>query len=119
MSTVGFPFRPRNRVHLSRTFGWVHLPHVLAILAVWLLLCTAFQRGLRWERWSGRIPYLWAAADVVILTVTMLMTDTFVSPIAIGYPLMVAAAGLGLRGGCGEKNLCLDFPGVIAKSFEV
>src|SRR5262249_43934097 len=87
-----------GNTRLSQTFGWVHLPHVLAILAVWMLLCAVFQRAIRFERWTWRIPYIWAATDVAILTVTMLLTDTFASPIAIGYPLMVAAAGLGLRG---------------------
>jgi serine/threonine protein kinase len=84
--------------HLSPIFPWVRLHIVLSFIGLWMLLSAAFQRGLRREATAWLVPFVWAAVDVAILSVTLLLTDTFNSPLSIGYPLMVAASGLWLRG---------------------
>jgi serine/threonine-protein kinase len=84
--------------HLSPIFPWVRLHFVLAFLGVWMLLSAAFQRGLRRQWTANLVPFVWSAVDVLILSATLLLTDTFNSPLAIGYPLLISASGLWLRG---------------------
>jgi serine/threonine-protein kinase len=75
----------------------VTLRHLTLIFAVWIGLSWLFQRFLRQSRGLAIVPYVWAVVDVGILTAILLFTDSLVSPIDIGYPLLVAASGLWLR----------------------
>ena len=81
----------------SPIFPWVRLHVVLSIIGVWMLLCAAFQKCLLWQRCAGVVPFVWSGVDVVILSITLLLTNTFVGPLSIGYPLLLAASGLWLR----------------------
>src|SRR5262249_44570097 len=75
----------------------LRLWHLTLIFGVWLALSWLFQHLIRYPRGLVIVPYIWAAVDVSILTATLLLTDSIVSPIDIGYPLLIAAAGLWLR----------------------
>jgi eukaryotic-like serine/threonine-protein kinase len=68
---------------------------VLSLLAIWALVSWLCQRALRW--WGHRAGYVWSAADILILTAVQLVTGSGVSPVIIGYPFLVAAAGLWTR----------------------
>jgi serine/threonine-protein kinase len=50
---------------------------------------------------------------VAILSVTLLLTDTFNSPLSIGYPLLIAASGLWLRGRIVWFTTALTFLGYL------
>jgi len=81
----------------SKSFGALKLEHLGLVFAGWLGMSWLFQRLVRRQRGLEIVPYVWAAFDVGILTITLLLTDSLVSPIDIGYPLLIAASGLWLR----------------------
>jgi serine/threonine-protein kinase len=81
----------------SKTFPWIRLHHIVLALGVWIGLSAVFQRMLRTERGNRLVPYLWSFMEVFLLTTLLLVTDSFASPIDIGYPLLIAAAGLWVR----------------------
>ena len=70
---------------------------VLAVLVVWMLSSLVFQQGLKRERWADAVPFAWAAADVVLLTWLLVLTENWVGPLLVGYPLLIAASGLWFR----------------------
>src|SRR5262249_35855246 len=81
----------------SKTFANVRLWHLGLVFLAWLASSWLFQRYIRRQRGLVSVPYIWAAVDVFILTATLVLTDSLVSPIDIGYPLLLAASGLWLR----------------------
>jgi serine/threonine-protein kinase len=81
----------------SITFPRFRLSYIVLVLGVWIGLSALFQRLLRTERGNRVVPYLWSSMEVVLLTTMLLVTDSFTSPIDIGYPLLIAAAGLWVR----------------------
>jgi serine/threonine-protein kinase len=83
--------------YYSKTLNHIHLGHLSIVFVVWLALSWVFQRFIRRERGIMSVPYVWAIADVAILTTTLVLTDSLLSPIDIGFPLLVAASGLWLR----------------------
>jgi serine/threonine-protein kinase len=74
----------------------LHL-EVLAILTLWALASVAFNQGLRRPRWAAVLPFAWSLADVSLLTVLLILTENWLSPLLVGYPLLIAASGLWLR----------------------
>jgi serine/threonine protein kinase len=86
ISYQAFPGVPL-RLHLS----------VVGILAVWAALSVACQLFLVRERWANPVRFLWAALDVVLFSAVIYVDEALVSPILIGYPLLVAASGLWFR----------------------
>jgi eukaryotic-like serine/threonine-protein kinase len=67
---------------------------VLGLLAAWAAVSWLCQWGLRRPGWGEWAAYAWSAADVLMLTGVQLVTQSGVSPVIIGYPFLVAAAGL-------------------------
>ncbi|MCI0738582.1 MAG: serine/threonine protein kinase [Gemmataceae bacterium] len=74
----------------------LHL-HILGILALWGLLSAVCQRLMRTVNWSDDVRFLWAGLDVVLYTWVMVVDEALLSPIIIGFPLLVAASGLWFR----------------------
>ena len=70
---------------------------VLGLLAAWAAVSWLCQWALRRPGWSEWAAYAWSAADVLMLTGVQLETQSGVSPVIIGYPFLVAAAGLWTR----------------------
>jgi len=67
---------------------------VIGLLALWMGASVVCQRLLRWPSWGGWVPALWSAIDAVVLTLLLHITESQNSPLLIGFPLLVAAAGL-------------------------
>jgi serine/threonine-protein kinase len=70
---------------------------VLGLLAAWAGVSWLCQWGLRRPGWGEWAAYAWSAADVLMLTGVQLVTKSGVSPVIVGYPFLVAAAGLWTR----------------------
>jgi serine/threonine-protein kinase len=73
--------------------GW----QVQLIFLNWALVSVICQQGLHRPKWADWAATIWSAADVVFLTAVQLVAHTHVSPIVIGYPFFIAAAGLWTR----------------------
>jgi len=70
---------------------------VMMVFGLWAAVCVVFQRLLHRERWANVARFAWAAADVVLLTIVLLLAPEPIGPLLIGYPLLIAAAGLFFR----------------------
>jgi serine/threonine-protein kinase len=67
---------------------------VMGVLALWGAASVVCQRLLYVEGWTDAVRYAWAAADVVLLSALILLDGLVVSPVVIGFPLLIAASGL-------------------------
>jgi serine/threonine-protein kinase len=83
------------RFHVSTHIDMkLHL-EVLGVLGLWGLASVVCQRLLsRGEAWSRAIRYVWSAVDVVLLTALLLLDQVWLSPVIVGFPVLIAASGL-------------------------
>jgi len=72
---------------------------VQSVLALWAVLTLLFQRLHRGGWRSDPVRRLWAAGDIVCLTLLLWILKYLDTPLLIGYPLMIAASGLWFREG--------------------
>lgn len=70
---------------------------VTAVLAEWVALSFVFQRLMRRETWQVAIPAAWAVVDATALLCVLLLGDGRISPLMIGYPLLIVASGFWFR----------------------
>ena len=70
---------------------------VLAILVGWGLASFFCQWLMNHKNWAEDARFLWAAADVILFSLIVLVADDLKTPIVIGYPLLIAGAGLWFR----------------------
>jgi tRNA A-37 threonylcarbamoyl transferase component Bud32 len=70
---------------------------VLSLLAGWAAVSWVCQRWLRSSRWGDPAASVWSVADVLFLTAVQIVTDAGFSPLVVGYPFVIAAAGLWTR----------------------
>jgi serine/threonine-protein kinase len=71
--------------------------NVMTTLAVWMWMSVICQWFLRNDRGAGATRFVWAGADVLLLTAVIKLDDAFLSPLVVGYPLLVVASGLWFR----------------------
>jgi serine/threonine-protein kinase len=64
---------------------------VQVLLVAWAAVSWLCQQGLRRPGWAA---YAWSAADVLLLTAVQVLIDSRVSPLIVGYPFLIACAGL-------------------------
>ena len=70
---------------------------VVLALAVWLGMSVLCQWGLNRDRAREIIRFMWAAADVAILTAVLLIDRALESPLLGLYPALVVVSGLWMR----------------------
>ncbi|MBI5683707.1 MAG: serine/threonine protein kinase [Verrucomicrobia bacterium] len=71
--------------------------NVMMALAVWMWVSLVCQWFLRNDRHAGVTRFVWAGADVLLLTAVIKLDDAFLSPLVVGYPVLVVASGLWFR----------------------
>ncbi len=67
---------------------------VQLLLVAWAAVSWLCQQGLRRPAWAQWSAYAWSAADVLFLTVVQFITEARISPLIVGYPFLIACAGL-------------------------
>ena len=70
---------------------------IMAVLGLGAVASLSFQGLLKRERWSVLSRYAWATADVALFTTIVLAIDGLLTPIVVGYFILVAASGLWFR----------------------
>jgi serine/threonine-protein kinase len=70
---------------------------ILATLVGWGAASFVCQWLMNHKPWADATRFLWAAVDVLLFSVIVLVADDINTPVVIGYPLIVAAAGLWFR----------------------
>jgi serine/threonine-protein kinase len=73
--------------------AWYHY-EIMGLFGICAAMSVLFQRMLHNESLAQPARFGWAASDVIILTCVLYLAETPVGTILIGYPLLIAAAGL-------------------------
>jgi serine/threonine-protein kinase len=92
--------------HLSADPNWRLHGTILGVLGVWAVLSLVFQMRLRSGVPSDRVRVLWSATDIVCMSIETKLLESPVpgstlvhveTTLLVGYPLLIAAAGLWWR----------------------
>jgi eukaryotic-like serine/threonine-protein kinase len=83
--------------HLLFPYSAVVHYAVVGVTVVWAVSSWLGQRLLSRPAWSGVVLYLWAGSEPFLLTALLYLTSTGSGPFLIGFPLLVAGAGLWFR----------------------
>ncbi|QDU09130.1 serine/threonine protein kinase [Gimesia aquarii] len=67
---------------------------IMTIFCLWGILALFFQWGLDHLKNKGKVRFCWAAADVSLLTGLLILVDSPIGILLIGYPMLIVAAGL-------------------------
>jgi tRNA A-37 threonylcarbamoyl transferase component Bud32 len=70
---------------------------VLAILGVWGAVSFVCQWMMNHKPWAEATRYVWAALDIILFSLIVLVADDIETPVVIGFPLIIVAAGLWFR----------------------
>jgi serine/threonine-protein kinase len=74
-----------------------HVAKVSAVLVVWAIAKVVFQALSRRPGWSHRVPVAWVVVEVLLFTAAVRVVDGVSTSLVVGYPLLVALAGLWSR----------------------
>ncbi|QDT42471.1 Serine/threonine-protein kinase PrkC [Gimesia alba] len=67
---------------------------IMTLFCLWGILALFFQWGLDHFRNQEKVRYCWVAADVSLLTGLLILADSPVGILLIGYPMLIVSAGL-------------------------
>jgi serine/threonine-protein kinase len=70
---------------------------VMSVFAAWAIVSFVFQMMLPEERFAGLVRFAWVTADAISLTTLLCMAAGDISPLLIGYGLLIVASGLFFR----------------------
>lgn len=70
---------------------------VSLIVALWLASAVLFQQSLKSAKWSIRARFGWGTLDSLLLLSLLMAANGAVSPLVVGYPLLIVASGLWFR----------------------
>lgn len=82
---------------LGRWDGKFHYS-VTAVLSLWVAASFVCQKLMNRGAWPLAVPFVWGVIDAgALLYMLLILADGAASPLLIGYPLLVVAAGLWFR----------------------
>jgi serine/threonine-protein kinase len=67
---------------------------VMSLFALWAILSTVYQYGLRREWKVGSLRFAWSSTDILMLTMILQVLDALESSLVGGFALLIAASGL-------------------------
>lgn len=76
---------------------WQSHAEVMTVIFGWMGVSYVCQQLIRRRADRHRMRFAWSAADVLLLTLLLYISDAPVSPLLIGYPLLVVSSGLFFR----------------------
>lgn len=80
--------------HLSQNVDLLLHLRVLVLLGVWIVLSFVYQALLRRQIEPTRVACAWIATDVLIFSLVLMARGVETGPLIIGYPILIAIAGL-------------------------
>ncbi len=75
---------------------WSHR-RAIAVVIAWALISVVCQLFLDRDHRPGPVRYIWAAADVIMYTLLVVINEGLTTSLVAGYFLLVAASGLWFR----------------------
>ena len=78
-------------------YDWSFHRDVLVLLGLWGLTAFMYQWMLNQEHLADFTRFAWSATDAILLTIMLAIVDPPVGPLLIGYPMIIAAAGMFFR----------------------
>jgi serine/threonine-protein kinase len=85
---------------LNYVFGvvdWDFHSKITIVFVAWLAASVACQQLLQSKRWSIPARFVWGLFDSILLLAVLLLGNGAISPLVVGYPLLVAGSGLWFR----------------------
>lgn len=71
---------------------------ISVIVGIWILTAVGFQQALRFQRWALPARFVWGTLDAaLLLTILLKVGSGAVSPLIVGFPLLIVASGLWFR----------------------
>lgn len=70
---------------------------ITVLLLIWATSSAVCQQLLKTSRWSLPARFLWGTLDSAMLLGVLLVADGVVSPLIVGYPLLIVGSGLWFR----------------------
>ena len=67
---------------------------IMTIFCLWAILSLFFQWGLDHLSNKEKVRFCWSAADVTLLTGLLVLADSPIGILLIGYPMLIVSAGL-------------------------
>ncbi len=80
--------------HLSKNVDLVLHLRVLLLLGAWIVLSFVYQALLRRQIEPTKVACAWIATDVLIFSLVLMARGVETGPLIIGYPILIAIAGL-------------------------
>jgi serine/threonine protein kinase len=75
----------------------VYAPQFTAVFVVWIFACVAFQKMHNYPRVETVAKYLWAATDIILVTVCLTMIQGPVGMLPVTYALLIVISGMFFR----------------------
>jgi serine/threonine-protein kinase len=71
---------------------------IMGLLVLWCAASFVFQKIQNTGRWAGDLPFAWSGVDILVWTLLLMVYgDGPKTPVLIGYPCLIASAGLWFR----------------------
>ena len=80
--------------HLSKNVDLLLHLRVLVLLGIWIVLSFVYQALLRRQIEPTKVACAWIATDVLIFSLVLMARGVETGPLIIGYPILIAIAGL-------------------------
>jgi hypothetical protein len=76
---------------------WPFLLKISSLLIAWMLVSLGCQKFLERGKWVFPARFIWGLSDALLLLLVLLVGDGVMSPMVIGYPLLIVGSGLWFR----------------------
>lgn len=67
---------------------------IMSLFCLWAIVSLFFQWGLDHLKNKEKVRFCWSAADVTLLTGLLVLADSPIGILLIGYPMLIVASGL-------------------------
>ncbi|WP_417383808.1 serine/threonine-protein kinase [Gimesia sp.] len=81
-------------VYSTQGVDFIYHMKIMTLFALWAILALFFQWGLDHLENKIKVRFCWSAADVTLLTGLLVLADTPIGILLIGYPMLIVSAGL-------------------------
>jgi len=97
LGTLGLFYAIETVNHFAAVVKWDFHWKVSVLMGLWAAASIACQRVIDSRRWDLSTRFVWGLLDSIFLLAVLLVANGAVSPLIVGYPLLIVASGLWFR----------------------